>query len=261
MPASPSHAVSLSAHRSPEQGRATLAARDDTAGLLAIVLGLLSVGETRIENLPESDGILATAEACRRLGAAIERAADGSWRIHGVGVGGLLSPEGSLDLGGSLAGAVLMMGVAASHGVTASFDGDPPLRACPIAPALVPLMRMGAEIVTSAEGTRLPLTLRGAVDAVPILWQMPEGGISSPIKPDLAISAVLLAGLNAPGETRVVAPQAAGDEAICLFRLFGADVATASERSARLIVLQGRPTLRPATVTLPAETPPSSADV
>lgn len=258
MLASPPQAAPLPARRSPGPAQATRVTCDDTARLLTIILGLLSVGETRIETLPESDGILATAEACRRLGAAIERAGAGSWRIHGVGVGGLLSPEGSLDLGGSLAAAVLMMGVVAGHGVTASFDGELAVRACAMTPALAPLMRMGAEIVTSAEGTRLPLTLRGAIDAVPILWRVPDGDTSSPVTPDLITSAVLLAGLNAPGETSVIAPRGAGEAAGYLLPLFGAAVATSPEGSGHRIVLQGRPTLRPAVVTLPAETPPYS---
>ncbi|WP_181161018.1 hypothetical protein [Labrys okinawensis] len=258
MLAPPSQAVPLPMRRSPGPAQASPVARDETACLLAIILGLLSVGETRIGHAPQCDGAQAMAEACRKLGAAIERAGDQSWHVHGVGVGGLLSPEGGLDFGGSLAGAVLLMGVVASHGVTAGFDGDPALRACAMMPALAPLMRMGAEIVASAEGVRLPLTLRGAMDAVPVLWRVPDGGPSSPVTPDLVASAVLLAGLNAPGETTVVAPQEAGGEAVRLLRLFGADVATSPEGGGRRIVLQGRPTLRPAIVTLPAETPPAS---
>lgn len=257
MLALPSQTASPPARRSPGAIGDQVPGEERT-GLLALILALLCVGETRIEGLAGSHDVLATAEACRKLGAAIERNGDAGWRIHGVGVGGLLSPEGSLDFGGSLAGAVLMMGVIASHGVTATLDGNAALRTCPIMPALEALTRMGAEIVTSAEGARMPLTLRGAVDPVPILWRVPDSGASSPVIPDLVAMAVLLAGLNAPGETAVIAPRTAAEEAVRLLRLFGADVATSPNDGGRRIVLQGRPTLRTATVTLPADIPPPS---
>lgn len=267
MLASPSQTDSRPVRRSSGATDGNRATGGESSGLLALILALLSVGETRIEGLAGSHDVLATVEACRRLGATIERDGNAAWRIHGVGVGGLLSPEGSLDFGGSLAGALLMMGVIASHGVTATLDGDASLRTCPMMPALVPLTRMGAEIVTAAEGARLPLTLRGAVDPVPILWRVPDSGASSPMTPDLVAMAVLLAGLDAPGETVVILPQTTSeavsrlrppDDAARLLRLFGADVAIAPESTGRRIVLQGRPTLRPAIVTLPAEIPPSS---
>ncbi|WP_454811268.1 hypothetical protein [Labrys neptuniae] len=264
---SPSQTASPSARRSSGAADRNKAEGEESIGLLALILALLSVGETRIEGLVGSRDVVAMAEACRRLGAAIERGGDAAWCIRGVGVGGLLSPEGSLDFGGSLAGAVLMMGVIASHGITATLDGDATLRTCPMMPVLTPLTRMGAEIVAAAEGVRLPLTLRGAVDPVPILWHVPDSGASSPVPPNLVSAAVLLAGLNAPGETAVIAPQATSeavssfrspDDAAHLLRLFGADVAISPEGTGRRIVLQGRPTLRPAVVTLPAKIPPSS---
>ena len=125
MLASPSQTASPSVRRSPGASHGNKLPGDERAGLLALILALLCVSETRIEGLAGSHDVLATAEACRRLGAAIEWNGDAGWRIHGVGVGGLLSPEGSLDFGGSLAGAVLMMGVIASHGVTATSMGTP----------------------------------------------------------------------------------------------------------------------------------------
>lgn len=228
------------------------------AGLLAIILGLLSVGETRIENLPGSAGTLATAEACRRLGATIERVGEASWRIHGVGVGGLLSPEGHLDFSGAETAALLLMGAVASHGITATFDGNLALLTSPAPPVVTLLTKMGAQAIFSDQGTGLSLALRGAVDAVPIVCAVPDGGTTPPAALDLAASALLLAGLNAPGETTILVPPGTAEAAGRLLRLFGADVAASPEGAESRIVLQGRPTLRPATVILPADLPPSS---
>lgn len=229
--------------------------------MLAFILGLLTVGETRIEGLLESDEILAVSQACRQLGATIERAGPESWRVHGVGVGGVLAPEDSLDFGRSAMSAMLMMGVVASHGVTALFDGNEDLHASAMLPVLAPLTRMGAEIVTAAAGDRLPLTLRGAVDPVPILHRLPDHGTApARTSPDLVKATVLLAGLNAPGETAVIEPQASEGPLEELFRQFGAGLDVQPEGAqGRRIVLQGRPTLKPTIVTAPPPRKPSIA--
>ena len=217
----------------------------------AMILGLLSIGETRVEGLLEGVDVLATAAACRKLGATIERLGEGSWRIHGVGVGGLLSPTSPLDFGNAGTGSRLMMGVVAGHGVTATFDGDASLRKRPMMRVLAPLLRMGAEIVASAEGGRLPLTLRGAVDPVPITYETPVA--SAQVK-----SAVLLAGINTPGETTVIEAQATRDHTERMLAYFGAGIAvTPYGAHGHKIVLRGRPELRPGPILVPGD--PSSA--
>ena len=204
----------------------------------SLIFGLLTVGQTTIEGLLEGADVLATAEACRRLGATVSRHGEGSWRVDGVGVGGLLSPTAPLDFGNAGTGSRLMMGVVAGHGVTATFDGDASLRKRPMMRVLTPLLAMGAEIVSSAEAGRLPLTLRGAVDPVPILYRTPVP--SAQVK-----SAVLLAGLNAPGTTTVIETEATRDHTERMLRHFGASVRTAPDgaHGAR-IELDGRPELR-----------------
>lgn len=260
MPASPSHAVPLPARRSLRAAGENEVRDGESAGLLALILALLTVGETRIEGLAESPGVLTTAEACRSLGATIERVGGDNWRIHGVGVGGLLSPEGRLDFEGAETAAIAMMGVVATHGVTASFGGDltPPSR--PTSHVLVLLAKMGAEIITTTDGTGLVYTVRGTVDPAPIAWSMPDDADSPSGPLEQAAMAALLAGLNAPGETTVTVPRATSGNAEYLFRLFGANIATSPEGAGRRIVLQGRPTLRPAAIILSAEIPPP-ADV
>lgn len=217
----------------------------------SLIFGLMTIGETAIEGLLEGADVLATAEACRKLGAQTKRVGEGSWRVRGVGVGGLLSPDGPLDFGNAGTGSRLMMGVVAGHGVTATFDGDASLRKRPMMRVLSPLLSMGAEIVSSAEGGRLPLVLRGAVDPVAITYETPVP--SAQVK-----SAVLLAGLNAVGRTTVIEAEATRDHTERMLTHFGASVSVVPHgaHGAR-IELEGRPELRPNPVMVPAD--PSSA--
>jgi 3-phosphoshikimate 1-carboxyvinyltransferase len=194
--------------------------------------------------------VLRTAAACRALGAEIERTGEGAWRIRGVGVGGLSSPADVLDFGNAGTGARLMMGVVGGHGVTATFDGDASLRKRPMRRILDPLTEMGAEVVSEAPGGRCPIVLRGAADPLPITYRTPVA--SAQIK-----SAILLAGLNAPGTTTVIESEASRDHTEKMLAYFGAEVVVTVEGAGRRIALTGRPELRPADIVVPSD--PSSA--
>ncbi|WP_460449891.1 3-phosphoshikimate 1-carboxyvinyltransferase [Alsobacter sp. SYSU BS001988] len=241
----------LTAHRTGAlQGRVR-APGDKSISHRAMIFGLLTVGETTVEGLLEGEDVLRTAEACRALGATVTRTGPGAWRIQGVGVGGLREPAGALDFGNAGTGARLMMGVVGGHGITATFDGDASLRKRPMRRILDPLTLMGAQVLAEAEGGRCPITLRGAVDPVPIEYRTPVA--SAQIK-----SAVLLAGLNAPGRTVVIEAEASRDHTEKMLAYFGATVTVTPEgEHGRRIVLEGRPELRPAPVAVPAD--PSSA--
>jgi 3-phosphoshikimate 1-carboxyvinyltransferase len=217
----------------------------------AMILGLLSVGETTVEGLLEGDDVLRTAEACRALGALIERKGAGSWSIRGVGIGGLREPAGVLDFGNAGTGSRLMMGVVGGHGITATFDGDASLRKRPMRRILDPLARMGAVVVSQAEGGRCPIVLSGAATPNPITYETPVA--SAQIK-----SAILLAGLNAPGETTVIEAEASRDHTEKMLSYFGASVTVEPEgEHGRRITLKGRPELKPRPIVVPAD--PSSA--
>jgi 3-phosphoshikimate 1-carboxyvinyltransferase len=217
----------------------------------ALIFGLLSIGETRIEGLLEGDDVLRTGEACRALGAGVTREAPGRWRVRGAGIGGLVEPAGVLDFGNAGTGSRLMMGVAGSHPITATFDGDASLRFRPMRRILDPLSLMGVTVVSEAEGGRVPLTLRGPRETVPITYETPAA--SAQIK-----SAVLLAGLNSPGRTTVIEREATRDHTERMLRLFGATVTVENEGAqGRRIALEGQPTLRGTDVVVPAD--PSSA--
>lgn len=217
----------------------------------AMIFGLLSVGETRVEGLLEGEDVIRTAEAAKALGARVERLAPGSWRVNGVGIGGLRQPDGVLDFGNAGTGARLMMGVVGSHPITAMFDGDASLRKRPMRRILDPLVRMGVQVVSQAEGGRVPLTLKGPAETVPLVYETPVA--SAQIK-----SAVLLAGLNSPGETTVIEREASRDHTERMLRLFGAQVSVEPHGShGRRITLEGQPELRGTDLLVPAD--PSSA--
>jgi 3-phosphoshikimate 1-carboxyvinyltransferase len=241
----------LTARRgSPLQGRVRVPG-DKSISHRALILGALTVGETTVAGLLEGEDVLRTADAMRALGARLERGGDGIWRIHGVGVGGFAQPSGPLDFGNSGTGVRLAIGAVAGSPVTATFDGDASLRKRPMRRVLDPLEKMGARVLDCAEGGRLPLTLQGARDPIPIVYEPPVA--SAQLK-----SAVLLAGLSAPGETTVIENEATRDHTERLLKHFGAKVASRPYgEHGRRITLQGQPELEPANVVVPAD--PSSA--
>lgn len=216
----------------------------------SLMLSALAVGESRVEGLLEGEDVLATAAAMRAMGADISKDADGIWHIHGVGVGGLLQPDGPLDMGNSGTSTRLLMGLVASHAITATFVGDASLSKRPMARVTDPLSRMGASF-TSSPGDRLPLTMRGACPAVPLDYRLPVA--SAQVK-----SAILLAGLNTPGITRIVEPVPTRDHSEKMLKGFGADVEVEVEADGtRIITLRGEAELLPQSITVPGD--PSSA--
>ncbi len=217
----------------------------------ALILGALTVGETTVAGLLEGEDVLHTAEAMRALGARLERTVEGVWRIHGVGVGGFAQPAGPLDFGNSGTGVRLAIGAVAGNAVTATFIGDASLSKRPMRRVLDPLERMGARTIEAADGDRLPLTLQGATDPIPITYE-------SPVPSAQLKSAVLLAGLAAPGETTVIEAEATRDHTERLMKHFGAKLTCKPHgEHGRRITLQGQPELEPANVVVPAD--PSSA--
>jgi 3-phosphoshikimate 1-carboxyvinyltransferase len=217
----------------------------------ALILGALAVGRSRITGLLESEDVINTVAAMRALGARVERKGEGAWQVDGVGVGGFAEPSAPLDFGNSGTGCRLVIGAVAGCPITATFDGDASLRKRPMARVLTPLERMGARTLQVADGGCLPVTLQGARDAVPILYEPPAA--SAQLK-----SAVLLAGLAAPGETTVIEVQATRDHTERMLRHFGAEVRVEPVGcDGRRITLVGQPELAAADVVVPAD--PSSA--
>ena len=216
----------------------------------SLMLSALAVGESTVEGLLEGEDVLATAAAMRAMGAEIQRSDNGRWTIHGVGVGGLLQPAGALDMGNSGTSTRLLMGLVASHPIIVNFTGDASLSKRPMNRVIEPLSQMGAEF-TASPGGRLPLMLRGICPAVPIDYRLPVA--SAQVK-----SAVLLAGLNTPGLTRVIEPVPTRDHSERMLKGFGAELSVELEADgARIIAIRGEAELKPQHIIVPGD--PSSA--
>ena len=211
----------------------------------ALILAALAAGRSRIEGISDGGDVAATAAALRAMGVPIQPAGGKAVEVDGVGVGALLQPVGAIDLGNSGTSARLLIGLAASHPLSVTFTGDASLSRRPIERVAAPLRRTGAEILTAPGGT-LPVTVRGLCPAVPQTTRLAVP--SAQVK-----SALLLAGLNMPGTTRIVEPVATRDHGERLLKLFGADIAAGGGE----IVLRGEAELRPQVLSVPGD--PSAA--
>ncbi|MEL6475784.1 MAG: 3-phosphoshikimate 1-carboxyvinyltransferase [Pseudomonadota bacterium] len=222
---------------------------DKSVSHRALIFGTLAVGETVVSGLLEGEDVLATAAAMRAFGAEVTRDAQGVWHIHGVGVGGLAEPDQVIDCGNAGTGVRLIMGMMATTPIAATFTGDASLRRRPMGRILDPLRLFGA-VSAGRDGGLLPLTLTGVAEPVPVEYRLPIA--SAQVK-----SAVLLAGLNAPGETVVIEGEATRDHTERMLRGFGAEVAVEDVPEGRAIRLTGHPELTPQSIAVPRD--PSSA--
>ena len=215
----------------------------------ALILGALSVGETRIEGLLEGEDVLDTAKAMRAFGAEVVDHGGGCWSVFGVGVGGFAEPDQVIDCGNSGTGVRLIMGAMATCPISATFTGDASLNKRPMARVTDPLSLFGTQSV-GRSGGRLPMTIVGAVDPVPVRYTVPVP--SAQVK-----SAVLLAGLNAPGQTVVIEREATRDHTERMLAGFGAQIVTRDTAEGREITLTGQPELVAQDIVVPRD--PSSA--
>ena len=215
----------------------------------ALIFGAMAVGETRITGLLEGQDVLDTASAMRAFGATVTRQGEGAWSVHGVGVGGFSEPADVIDCGNSGTGVRLIMGTMATTPITATFTGDASLRKRPMGRVTDPLSLFGTQ-AWGREGGRLPMTVVGAASPVPVRYALPVA--SAQVK-----SAVLLAGLNAPGETVVIEREPTRDHSERMLAGFGAELHVERGPEGHVITLKGRPELRPQTVAVPRD--PSSA--
>ena len=215
----------------------------------SLILGAMAVGETRITGLLEGEDVLDTAKAMRAFGATVTNHGGGEWTVSGVGVGGFAEPDNVIDCGNSGTGVRLIMGAMATCPITVTFTGDASLNGRPMGRVTDPLALFGTQAVGRAGG-RLPMTLVGAADPVPVRYVVPVP--SAQVK-----SAVLLAGLNAPGQTVVIEKEATRDHTERMLQGFGAAITVEETDEGRVITLDGQPELQPQTIVVPRD--PSSA--
>ncbi|QQS14841.1 MAG: 3-phosphoshikimate 1-carboxyvinyltransferase [Rhodospirillales bacterium] len=217
------------------EGRAR-APGDKSISHRALMFGAIAVGETTIEGLLEGEDVLSTAAALRQLGAQVEPTGPGAWRARGTGVGGFREPADVLDMGNSGTSARLLSGLLASHAFTSFMTGDASLRGRPMLRVIEPLSRMGARF-TARAGGRLPMAVTGPEITLPIEYRLPVA--SAQVK-----SAILLAGLNTPGETTVVEPELTRDHTERMLEGFGATVRVrVLDDGARAVTIVGQPEL------------------
>lgn len=240
----------LISNRAARLGGSARVPGDKSISHRALMFGALAVGESTVTGLLEGDDVLRTAACMRALGAEVERLDDGSWRLYGRGIGGLTEPADVLDMGNSGTGARLLMGLVATHPFTSIFTGDASLRSRPMRRVSEPLSRMGAQFI-GRDGGRLPMAVVGTARPMPITYELPVA--SAQVK-----SAILLAGLNTPGETTVIEREATRDHTELMLRNFGANVRVeAAEGGGFAITVTGFPELTGRPVVVPAD--PSSA--
>ena len=215
----------------------------------SLILGAMAIGETRIEGLLEGQDVLDTAKAMRSFGATVTDHGGGNWSVQGVGVGGFCEPETVIDCGNSGTGVRLLMGAMSTHPISATFTGDGSLNKRPMARVTDPIALFGAK-AHGRTGGRLPMTIHGAKHPVPVHYTVPVP--SAQVK-----SAVLLAGLNAPGKTVIIEPEATRDHTERMLAGFGAEITVEDSPEGRVITLTGQPELNPQNITVPRD--PSSA--
>ncbi len=215
----------------------------------SLILGALSVVAASLKKKPEGPDVLDTAKAMRAFGAEVTDHGEGRWSVHGAGVGGFAEPEGVIDCGNSGTGVRLIMGAMATTPITATFTGDASLCSRPMGRVTDPLALFGAR-AEGREGGRLPMTITGAADPMPVRYTVPVP--SAQVK-----SAVLLAGLNAPGKTVVIEKEATRDHTERMLAGFGAELTVEETDEGRVITLTGQPELTPQHIVVPRD--PSSA--
>jgi 3-phosphoshikimate 1-carboxyvinyltransferase len=241
--------IPMTSHRAePLKGVAEVPG-DKSISHRSLILGAMAIGETRISGLLEGDDVLDTAKAMQAFGAEVVNHGGGKWSVFGVGVGGFAEPDQVIDCGNSGTGVRLIMGTMATSPITATFTGDASLNGRPMARITDPLALFGAKAV-GRQGGRLPMTIVGAAEPTPVRYVVPVP--SAQVK-----SAVLLAGLNAPGKTVVIEKEATRDHSERMLAGFGAEITVEDTEEGRVITLTGRPELQPQEIAVPRD--PSSA--
>ena len=215
----------------------------------SLILGALAIGQTRITGLLEGQDVLDTARAMVGFGAQVEKVEGGEWYVEGVGVGGFAEPETVVDCGNSGTGVRLIMGAMATTPINVTFTGDHSLNSRPMGRVTDPLSKFGVATFGRSKG-RLPMTIVGARSPIPIQYTVPVP--SAQVK-----SALLLAGLNVPGDTIITETEKTRDHTERMLSSFGAEIKVEDYSNRRLITLSGYSELKGQNVLVPSD--PSSA--
>ena len=215
----------------------------------SLILGALAIGQTRITGLLEGQDVLDTAKAMVAFGAVIEKNDQSEWLVDGVGVGGFAEPSTVVDCGNSGTGVRLIIGAMSTTPINATFTGDHSLNSRPMERVTDPLSKFGVTTFGRSKG-RLPMTVIGARSPIPVKYDVPVP--SAQVK-----SALLLAALNAPGETIITEKEITRDHTERMLSSFGADIKIENISNRRSIKLCGHSELNGQNIRVPSD--PSSA--
>jgi 3-phosphoshikimate 1-carboxyvinyltransferase len=213
---------------------------DKSVSHRSLMLGGLAEGITEATGFLDSADCLSTMAALQALGVRIERPQHDVIRVHGAGRGGLQPASHALDMGNAGTAMRLSMGLLAGQGVPATLIGDSSLMKRPMERVARPLREMGARIDTSSGLP--PVVIHGDAPLHGIDYTLPMA--SAQVK-----SAVLLAGLNARGTTRVTEPAPTRDHTERMLQSFGVRL----ERHGATISLEGGQPLRATNVRVPGD--------
>jgi 3-phosphoshikimate 1-carboxyvinyltransferase len=215
----------------------------------SLILGALAIGQTRITGLLEGQDVLDTAKAMVAFGAVVEKNDQSEWLVDGVGVGGFAEPSTVVDCGNSGTGVRLIIGAMATTPINATFTGDHSLNSRPMERVTNPLSKFGVTTFGRSKG-RLPMTVIGARSPISVKYDVPVP--SAQVK-----SALLLAALNAPGETIITEKEITRDHTERMLSSFGADILVENISNRRSIKLCGHSELNGQNICVPSD--PSSA--
>jgi len=215
----------------------------------SLILGALAIGQTRITGLLEGQDVLDTAKAMVAFGAVVEKNDQSEWLVDGVGVGGFAEPSTVVDCGNSGTGVRLIIGAMSTTPINATFTGDHSLNSRPMERVTNPLSEFGVTTFGRSKG-RLPMTVIGARSPIPVKYDVPVP--SAQVK-----SALLLAALNAPGETIITEKETTRDHTERMLSSFGADISVENISNRRSIKLCGHSELNGQNICVPSD--PSSA--
>lgn len=237
------HNFAASAQASPALRGEIVPPGDKSISHRAVMLGMLGIGTTTLSGLLGGEDILSTIACCRTLGADIVQKGH-EWHVTGVGIGGLRPPDDVLDFGNAGTSCRLMMGILASHPLQSFLNGDDSLRSRPMTRVTKPLSQIGARFHTTDQ--RLPMMMLGAHQPIPIEYDLPVA--SAQVK-----SAILFAGLNCPGITRVIERTPTRNHTENMLPLFGAEIDIANKGEAHVISLRGHQELQATDLHIPAD--------
>lgn len=192
----------------------------------ALLFSALADGRSTISNLADGEDVASTARALEQLGVRISVEADGSVAVTARGIDGLRESEGIIDCGNSGTTMRMLCGLVAGRPFLSILTGDPSLSQRPMRRVVTPLRAMGATLDGRADGEYAPLTVRG--------------GALAGMRHELAVAsgqvktALVLAGLQASGETEIVEPAPSRDHTERMLGALGAPVERIDDRTLRV---------------------------